>query len=461
MHEVRRDGGDRPWSRRWSRLHLLLITIVALFVLAACGGDNSSKTIEDRRFATDPRDPTSTAAAPTPKSTPGAETETATASTTIDVTVVASPTPPVTSNVATVYTIADGAVIAADTASNVTRVLTRSSGERTVSRISPSVDGEQVAILYTVDSGDDTRYDLEILSKTGEHVAGWNDIESPLDRMTEPGKGRLVLDWANAAGKVAVAFPDGGAIVIAPNDQPRVLLKRSQAPAPVTLQWSPKGDAIAFVTRNANGDGSYLSIASAQALPVDPVRIAGVGGDRPLHSLAWMQDGSALLAVQGSTSSADQVGGDLISINRRTLKPTLVTGSSLFGPAAQIVAAAPSPDGQAIAYVTVDPKDNGGWMATVWVIDKTQPAQQRIQLEEDPPVADISWTVSGLSVVLLETDRVSVVTVNESGEVVGEAEATAIASPSTNSTPEAPAGSSPDAPVDEPTATPTAATPQP
>jgi hypothetical protein len=175
-----------------------------------------------------------------------------------------------------------------------------------------------------------------------------------------------------------------------------------------------------------------------------------------------MQDGSAVLAIQGSLSERDQVGGDLIRIDRRTLKPALITGASLFGPVAQIVAAAPSPDGQAIAYVTVDPRSGGGWMATVWVVDKNQPAQQRIPLEEDPPVADIRWTVSGLSITLLEPDRVSVVTVDESGAVVGEAEATAIASPAaTPATPEVPVEPSPGTPSAEPVVVSTPATPKP
>jgi hypothetical protein len=391
-----------------------------------------------------------------------AASETATASAAVDVTVSASPTPPPTSDVATVYTIADGAVIAIDTASSSTRVLIRSTDDRKISRISPSADGEQVAVLYTVGTDADTQFDLDVLSKTGEQVESWSNIESVLDRMEEPGKGRLALDWANRAGKIAVAFPDGGAIVIPPGDQPRVLLKRSQAPAPVTLQWSPEGDAIAFVSKSANGDGSYLSLASVEALPVDPVRIAGAGGDRPIQSIVWMQDGSAVLVIQGSLSQRDQVGGDLIRIDRRTLKPTLITGASLFGPVAQIVAAAPSPDGQAIAYVTVDPKDGGGWLATVWVVNKNQPAQQRIPLEEDPPVADIGWTVSGLSVTLLEPDRVSVVTVDESGTIVGEAEATASASPAaTAETPENPAEASPSTSNVDPAGAPTPATPTP
>ncbi|MGH2550130.1 MAG: hypothetical protein ACRDHN_12095, partial [Thermomicrobiales bacterium] len=282
-------------------------------------------------------------------------------------------------------------------------------------------------------------------------------IESGLDRIGEPGKGRLVLDWSNSANTIAVAFPNGGVVMVALGGQPQVLLRRSQAPAPVAMQWSPKGDAIAFVTKNANGDGSYLSIASVRALPVDPVKISGAGGDRPILSLIWMQDGSAVLAIQGSTSGSAQVGGDVIRIDRRTLKPTLVTGANLFGPAAQIVAVSPSPDGQSMAYVSVEPTSGGGWMATVWVVNENDPVQQRVSLDEDPPVADIGWTSSGLSVTLLEPDRVSVVTVDESGTVVGEAEATQTASP------EAEPEGSPQAGSPEPEATSesTPASPQP
>ncbi|CAN5565845.1 hypothetical protein BH09CHL1_BH09CHL1_26720 [soil metagenome] len=454
MHEVRRAGSDRLWSRRWSRLHLLLIGVVSISLLAACGGGDDDTSVEDRRFATDPREPTSTATLSVPSPTPIA---TATGEPSTDVIVVASPTPAIVSTVTTVYAVADDAVIAVDTASKATRVLVRSTAEHEILRISPSADGEQVAILFSFASGTETRYDLEVRSKTGQELAAWSDIESGLDQISEPGKGRIVLDWSNSASTIAVAFPNGGAVLVAIGDQPKVLLKRSQAPAPVAMQWSPKGDAIAFVSKNANGDGSYLSIASVRALPVDPVKISGAGGDRPILSLVWMQDGSAVLAIQGSTSGSAQVGGDVIRIDRRTLKPTLVTGASLFGPAAQIVAVSPSPDGQAFAYVSVEPTNGGGWMATVWVMNENDPVQQRVVLDENPPVADIGWTASGLSVTLLEPDRVSVVTVDESGAVVGEAEATQIASPVAE-----PAGS-PQASSPEPEATSesTPASPQP
>ncbi|MGH2550938.1 MAG: hypothetical protein ACRDHN_16220, partial [Thermomicrobiales bacterium] len=178
MHEVRRAGSDRLRSRRWSRLHLLLIGVVSVSLLAACGGGDDNPSIEDRRFATDPRKPTSTATLSVPSPTPDA---TATGEPSTDVTVVASPTPAIVSTVTTVYAIADDAVIAVDTASNATRVLARSSAERDIARISSAADGEQVAILYSIASGTETRYDLEVRSKTGQELAAWRDIESGLD----------------------------------------------------------------------------------------------------------------------------------------------------------------------------------------------------------------------------------------------------------------------------------------
>ncbi len=451
MHHAWRESSDRTRSPRATRIASVLIAILALGVLSACGSSSGDKTVEDRRFATDPREPTPTVTIPTP--TPTVEVTATLVAESSD----SSPTPAAVSNVGTVYAIADNAVIAVDIASGESRVLVRGDHSRSVARVSPSADGSQVAVLYEIPQGGATRYDVEIHARTGETQASWSNVESALDRVAEPGKGRLALDWSNSANRIAVAFPNGGAVLLQSGNDPRELIKRSQAPAPLALHWSPQGDALAFVTRNANGDGYYLSLASVEALPIDPVRISGVGGDRLLKSVIWLQDGSAILAIQGDAARDNQVGGDLISIDRRTLKARLVTGSSLFGPAAQIVAVAPSPDGQSIAYVSVDPRSDGGWLATVWVMTRDQPVQQRVPLEEDPPVAGIAWTVSGLSVTLLEPDRVSVVTTAPSGEIVGEAEATPGASPVAQ--PEASPGAS--APSPESSATPDPASPHP
>jgi hypothetical protein len=175
-----------------------------------------------------------------------------------------------------------------------------------------------------------------------------------------------------------------------------------------------------------------------QALPVDPVIISGTGGARPILDLGWLPGGSTILAVQGATEAADQVGGDLIQVDRRTLSARFSIGANRFGPSAEIVTVEASPDGRHWAVVTVAPDARGGLTAAVWLVTPDLTSVMRLELPEDPPVAGVTWTVEGLSITLFEPDRVHLITVDLAGNVVPPEEpptASPVASPDPGATP--------------------------
>jgi hypothetical protein len=390
-----------------------IIGLVCMLALAACGGDGSGVK-EDRRYATDPGQPaTATSAVATGTAPPTSEPT----SSPLRITPEASPAS-IASTTEIVYALVDGAVVAVDVRTGQTRVLTRSRDDERVVRIAASPEGAAVAIVRRTGADDASVYDLEIRDRQGDVVTTWRDIEELLGDVDQQGEGRVAIDWSERGGKIAVTFPNGGAVLMPVTGDTAILLTRQQAPAPLSIEWSPSGDAIAFTSRMPGSRSAYLAIASVQALPVDPVQIGGTGGERPVYDLGWLPGGSTLLAVQGSAALQDQVGGDLIQVDRRTLSARFAIGANRFGPSAEIVTVEPSPDGQQWAIVTVAPDARGGLTATVWLVSPDVSTVIRIDLPEDPPVAGVTWTVDGLSITLFEPDRVRLVTVDRDGAVV-------------------------------------------
>jgi WD40 repeat protein len=413
MHGDSPETCARTHHRRWRIVALINTLLVVVVLIAACSNGNGAAD-EDRQFATDRHTETPGVATEIPSTVP-------TEIPTIVATPVASPIGNVVlpvSSVHTLYAMAERGVIAIDVATGATRVICRSDKNGDVIRIASSPDGDRVAVLRKVKKDDKTRYDLEIRSSTGETITTWKDIEAHLDRVTEPGKGRSLLDWSRDGGKIAAAFPDGGAVVIpVAGGDPSVLLTRGQAPAPVSIQWSPDGMSIAFASRSAGGKGASLSLATVGTLPADPVRIAGTGGNRPIRSVEWLPDGSGVLAIQGRPNTATDVGGDVVAVDWRTLTPRTILGSSRFGPTSAIVAAAPSPDGRSTALAVVTSDGMGGWVASVW-IRATDESLVRVELPHNPQVASIDWSWLGLAVTLVDPDRVRIVLSAPDGQLI-------------------------------------------
>jgi hypothetical protein len=436
--------------RRWRIAALINTLLVVVVFTAACSNGNGAAD-EDRQFATDRHTETPGAATEIPSTVPP-EIPTIAAATPV-----ASPIGGVVlpvSPVHTIYAIAEGGVISIDVATGATRVVCRSDKNGDVVRIASSPDGDRVAVLRKVKKGDNVRFDLEIRSATGETTTTWKDIEAHLDRVTEPGKGRTLLDWSREGSKIAVAFPDGGAVIIpVAGGDPSVLLTRGQAPAPVAIQWSPDAMSIAFASKSAGGKGASLSLATVGTLPADPVRIAGTGGDRPIRDVEWLPDGSGVLAIQGRPNTATDVGGDVVAVDWRTLTPRTILGSSRFGPTSAIVAAAPSPDGRSTALAVVTSDGMGGWVASVW-IRAADESLLRVELPQNPQVASIDWTWLGLAVTLVDPDRVRVVLSGPDGQLI-PLQPIIVASPEASPIPASPEGS----PMATPALPPIAASP--
>lgn len=440
MPRVGNHSSNQGGSTSRSPLMRLIVPLLLVTLLAACGGDGDSGVQEDRRFATDPEPaPTEVPATLTPLPSPTAPVPTETAA---SASPEASPVP-LLSTVSNVFALIDGAVVVTDLTGGDSRVLAESSDGRTFELIAPLPDGTGAGVIAR--KGPDAPWELLLISTSGET----RSVRSDLAGVLGPGKvglnGGLAASWSPDGQRLAVVFPDGGGVVVHLDGTTQLLLTRGQAPAPLDVAWSPDGEAIAFTSRDLDDQSPYLAIGGTRVLPLDPVRIAGTGGQRPIHRITWSPDGERLLVVQGASGQPDGIGGDLIEIDRRTLAARFAVGGSRFGPGARIIVAEPAPDGQSWAIVTAAPGPSGGLEATVWQTAADFTGGTRLDLGENPPVAGVIWTAGGLTVELHRSGKLIAATFDGEGRPI--AAATPEASP-------IPAEASPIAPPIIETATP-------
>jgi hypothetical protein len=387
--------------------------IVLALALGACGNDGGSGAVEeDRRYATDPE--------PAPTELPATETAEPSATLTpptfdaSGVSPEASPDP-VYSQVTRVFALLDGNVVVVDVLTGLSEVIAQSDEGGEISLIVPVPDGSALAVIRDR-LGDERVFDLEIMSADGAVQRKVEDLSAVLGAGRGKFRGNLAADWDANGQRLAVVFPDGGGLVVHRGGSSEVLLTPSQAPAPIEVAWSPDGEAIAFTTRDLDDESPYLAIGGVRVLPLDPVRIAGTGGQRPIHALSWQPDGETLLAIQGSGSEPDSIGGDLIEIDRGTLSARFALGGSRFGPGARILIAEPAPDGRSWAIVTVAPQQGRGLQATVWQAVSTLSEVTRLELGENPPVAGVIWTTAGITVSLFKSGEVHLASFGPDGQ---------------------------------------------
>lgn len=440
MPRVGNQSSNQGGSTRRSPIFHLIVPLLLVTLLAACGGGGDSDVQEDRRFATDPEPaPTEVPATVTPLPTPTAPAPTEPA---VSASPEASPVP-LRSTVSNVFALIDGAVVVADSAGGDSRVLAESTDERTFELIAPLPDGTGVGVIAR--KGTEAPWELLLISIDGKARSVRTDLAGILGSGKVGLNGGLAASWSPDGRRLAVVFPDGGGVVVHLDGTTQLLLTRGQAPAPLDVAWSPDGEAIAFTSRDLDDQSPYLAIGGARILPLDPVRIAGTGGQRPIHRITWSPDGEHLLVIQGAAGQPDGIGGDLIEIDRRTLVARFAVGGSRFGPGARVVVAEAAPDGQSWAIVTAAPGPSGGLEATVWKTAADFTGITRLDLGENPPVAGVIWTEGGLTVELHRAGDLVAATFDGDGRAI------------TPATPEAspmPAEASPIAPPIVETATP-------
>ena len=364
--------------------------------LAGCVDDGG-----ERRFATDPRPeetpefvPSSPVAPPTlPIATP------ITMLSTSDLLAPVGGPP-------TMAFVANGVIYVIDpAASSVIPVATGAAG--VVVAATAGAYGEAALVRREVDGR--ARYDLLVTGEAGTTTRTIEGVTDPLGQVGE-GDGRDLIAGSDDGQRFVVMPRSGGAVYIEGNAAPRLLVEPARAAEPAALALTADGSAVLYAAAPAGGGATLLWVSSLRALPIDPVQVIDGDASTNVRTAAWAPDGSGVYFVD-RRGGASNGGGDIYFAPRRTLDGDLVVSANRVAPVAEIVAIAPAPDGEAIAYAAITPDQ----AVSVWVQQAGSANAVRVAMADNAPLAAIGWTRSGLVVVLIQGGQVEALLVESDG----------------------------------------------
>lgn len=394
-----------------------MLAIVAMAIgLAGCVDDDG-----ERRFATDPRpDETPEFVPSSPVAPPSLPTSTPVILLAAADLLAPAGGPPMSAFVA------DGAAYVIDPAAGaVFQAVIPTGGEV----VAATAGGFGQAALVRREVGGRARYDLVVLDPVGAVTRTIVGVTDPLGAVGT-GSGRDLLAGSDDGSRFVVMPRSGGAVYIEGEVAPRMLVEPARAAEPAALALTADGSAVLYAAAVA-GAPTQLWVSSLRALPIDPVQVIDGDASTSVRTAAWAPDGSGVYFVD-ERPGAVAGGGDVYFAPRRTLDGELVVSANRVAPVAEILAIAPAPDGESIAYAAITPD----YAVSVWVQQIGSANAVRVGIDGDAPLAGISWTASGLVVVLIDAGQVRAMLVTSDGSLrdIGAASLPATVTPTATAT---------------------------
>jgi hypothetical protein len=362
----------------------MLMALILMVSATACMDDT-----DNRQFATDPR---------TPQPTPTEELAEPMGATP------AAPAQPLGSPQAlvdrrgapeAVYTIVDGALWAVN-----------ESGIAAVTRAplasASSPNGHHVAVLRARDDSD--AIDIEIYTPDGELEQA---IETVLDLPAQAtpsdgavGEGAISLTWAPQGGRLLLAHADGQLVDITLEGTVEPIETRSSITGVVQARWSPRGDQIGVVIRDAAGYGR-LALIDPTDEPASVNVIAPVGevsGEAAsVESFGWKPYGDGVLFLQGNPVAGGVRNGQIVSWDEASNTTQVVATGGQAGPSGSIRQFSVAPDGRAVAY-TIDIATQDGWeFSGLYVRSLSHTQLYEVSLNPEMAVIAFWWLGDGLA----------------------------------------------------------------
>ncbi|MGH2535634.1 MAG: hypothetical protein ACRDJW_25535 [Thermomicrobiales bacterium] len=263
--------------------------------------------------------------------------------------------------------------------------------------VSTSPNGDRVAVLVAVDG----EYRVLIISISGEELHRFDALQVLLPAGATPvadaSTGADLVDWSPQGDRVLAAFATGGILTIPLDGEPALAIAPDQAVAPMDAEWSPAGDAIAYVSRPSGASGAGLFLVHLSESDGEPVELvpATTSGGPAVVKFAWHPNGRSILYTRTGPTGNATLGGDLFQYTLG-VGSRLIASSGRGGPVAGITTFAPSPDGRAVAYAIAIPSESGPAFHSLWVRQIGTDSQLRLPTPEGMAVTDLWWTSAGL-----------------------------------------------------------------
>ncbi len=257
-----------------------------------------------------------------------------------------------------------------------------------------SPNGDRAAILTKLKD----IYNVVIVDSAGKTVQEIKQIQRSLVSGTPTptsGAGRDQIDWAPQGNQLLIAFADGGIVKVPLNGQPEVVLDATKAPGPIDAEWSPAGNAIAYVNRDSATSPSHLFVVPTSGQDRKPIEIYPPTDSRSdsAVSATWLPNASAILFTRTDPEDELPQGGDLFEVPAKGGGARLVASSGRAAPVAAIQHVVASPNGRSVAYTVLVPGANEPEFHSLWVQQLGTNQATRISTPPDETVTDI-WFVS-------------------------------------------------------------------
>jgi hypothetical protein len=179
--------------------------------------------------------------------------------------------------------------------------------------------------------------------------------------------------------------------------KPSVILGPKRLPYLDEARWSPSSDMIAFVARSAPDSAGRLFIAKPRGGATDPVAVAPArtSTGQSVRSLAWAQNGEAILYLQ--TSSTNEITGqDLFEVSPVGEDRRLVASSGRVAPVGGIERFAVSPDGRSVAYAIYVPGLEEPVFNSLWIESLESATRYQVPVDTGNTVTALRWVAGGL-----------------------------------------------------------------
>lgn len=369
-----------------------MVSLLLVTVLVACGGDDTPT--EERRFANDPLPTVDPSTVPTaaPTDVPAASATVAPPAVSPEALLVARGAPK------HVYFL-DGSdlwMVAPD-GTGARRLL--AAGDQEIRAFAVAPNGSRVAALLVqarTDGDDAEAVSVVVLDADGKETRRVEGLEAAAGGA--PGIRAESLDWSPQGDQLLATFTGGGLVALPPDGEPWRIVPPARAPFPIWAEWSPSGDAVAFLARSEEDAPPRLYVApfGTGAEAGEPIQVAPEA-DRPergVGAFAWVPDGSGLLFTE--TGGRSPAGGDLYRVAPTGEERELVVSARAAAPVAGILEFAPSPDGRAVAFTVAVPGDAGPIFDSLWVQTLAGGRPAEVPIPPDQVASALRWTSRGL-----------------------------------------------------------------
>ena len=262
-------------------------------------------------------------------------------------------------------------------------------GERATQAVTRPGTAMAAVVLLGTSGGRETEQ-IAILNPTGT-------ISDPIygpEIVTEPaGNPRIVeLSWSRDGSQLAVLLDDATVIVINADDPSSQTHVVAAGNRPVSIGWSPNGDAILQLLRSPDGLGS---------LRIIPLTADGFFDIAPVQSFgtaSWISSTGSIVVTEDRSAGFNPDAGSIFTLSADGSNRRLLVSSGQFGPAVNIDRIVPSPNGSQIAFTVETPGETGVFrFRSLQVLEIATGVRRELDVAPGQSISDLWWFDGGLA----------------------------------------------------------------